>query len=98
MFGHGTEERVTETNNNYKLVIQYLISHLFPPKEPQTQKRYLLHGLYNPHETNICEFIYEINDIIEYLEQLPPFGSGHGLTVYNILKLVELSLTREWKK
>ena len=57
VFEQKTWECGTEINNNYKLVIQYLISHFLPSKELQGQERYLFRGLYKPRETKIREFI-----------------------------------------
>ena len=42
-----------------------LITHLFPPKVIQRQKRYLHRGLYKPHNTKISNFICRIDKIVE---------------------------------
>ena len=48
-----TRERGSDTNANYKLFIQDVFIHFFPPKVLQHQKIYLRRGLYNPHDTKI---------------------------------------------
>ena len=48
-----THERGTETNANYKLVMEDLITDLFPPNALQRQKRYLRRGVYKTHKTKI---------------------------------------------
>ena len=79
-------------------MIKNLISHLFPPKALQRQKRYHGRGLYKPHSTNIRDFICHIAEIVEYLKKFPSFGAGQRLPEDEILKLVEFSLPKEWKK
>ena len=80
---------MSEINNNYELVIQYMISNLFPPKVLQRQKIYLCRGLYKPHGTNIHESIFRINKIVEYLNKLPPFGENKGFTEDEIIEHVD---------
>ena len=87
-----------ETNHNYKLVTQDLISHFFRPKAPQRQKRYLRHGLYDPREEKIYEFIFRINKIVKSIHHLSLFGINQGLPEYDILKLVEFALSQVWQK
>ena len=41
IFEQKTWDRGTENNKNYKLVMKYFITHFFPPKVLQRQKRYL---------------------------------------------------------
>ena len=78
-----------DKNANYKLVMKDLISHFFPPKALQRQKRYLRRGLYKPCKTKIQDFIYWIDDMVEYLEKFPPFGAGKTPPEDKILELVE---------
>ena len=75
-----------------------LISHFFPPKALQRQKRYLRRELYKPCDTKIRYFIYRINKMIKYLDKSPPFEEGQRLPKYEILQLVEFSLLNEWQK
>ena len=82
MFEHNTREAGTETNKNYKLVIQDMISNLFTPKALQHQKICLHRGLYKPRKINICDFIFRINKIIGYLDHFPSFGENQGLPEY----------------
>ena len=78
IFGQKTRERGSETNANYKLVMQDVFIHFFPSKVLQLQKRYLLRGLYNPHDTKISKFICRVDKIVEHLEKFPPFGMTQG--------------------
>ena len=55
---------VEQKNSDYKLVIRDLISHFFPPKALQCQKRYIRRVLYKPCEANIRKLICRINKII----------------------------------
>ena len=75
-----------------------LISHFFPPKSLQRQKRYLRRGLYKPSGTKIRDFICRINEIVEYLDNFPPFRAGQRLPGDEILNLVKFSIPKEWKK
>ena len=86
--------RETEKNSNYELVMKYLISHFFPPKAPQRQKRYLRRGLYKPRDTKILYFICRIGNMVEYLDNFPPFGVVQCLQYEEILELVDLSLPK----
>ena len=52
-FEKKTQDRGTEMNAKYDLVIKDFISHFFPPKALQCQKRYLQGGLYKPCDTSI---------------------------------------------
>ena len=79
VFKQKAQERGTEKNANYELVMKELISHFFPPKVLHRQKRYLSRGLYKPRDTKIQYFISRINDMSEYLEKLPPFREGQHL-------------------
>ena len=94
VFEQNNRDRVTETNASYKLVMKYLISHFFPPKALQIQKRYLQRGLYKPRGTKIQEFVSQIDKMVEYLEKFLPLGIYQGLPNNNILDFVELSLPR----
>ena len=93
-----THERGTETNANYKLVMEDLITDLFPPNALQRQKRYLRRGVYKTHKTKIWEFICRIEKMVDYLKKFPSFGIGQGLLDDEILQLVEFLLPGEWQK
>ena len=79
MFEQKAWERVTETNVNYELVMKDLISHFFPPKSLQHQKRYLRRGMYKPCNTKILDFICSIDKMVDYLENLSHFGAEQRL-------------------
>ena len=91
-------EHGTETDKNYGLAIQDLIYNLLPPKVPQQQKRYLLHGLYNYQKTKTCDFICRVNEIVKYIDHFPPFGDYQGLPEDEILNLMEFALPQECQK
>ena len=67
VFEHKDQERGTETNVNYKLVMKDLISRFFSPKVLQHQKRYLRRGLYKPCDTKIWYYICRIDKMVKYL-------------------------------
>ena len=46
-------ERLSETNDNYEIVMQDVVTQLFPPKVLQSHKKYLCRGLYKHHNTKI---------------------------------------------
>ena len=73
------QERGMVTNANNELVMKDFICHFFPPKSLQHKKRYLRRGLYKPRDKNIQDFIFQINDMFEYLRKFPPFGAGQLL-------------------
>ena len=98
VFKQKTWDHGTKTNKNYNLVMKYLIIHFFPPKALQRQKRYQRRGIYKPHGTKIREFIYRIDDMVEYLENFPPFVSNQDLPEDKILYMAEFSLPREFQK
>ena len=98
VFENKARERVMKTNTNYELVVKDIISHLFPPKAIQLQKKYLSRGLYKLHDTKIKDFVCKIDKIIEYLKKFPPFGALQCLPEYYILELVGCSLPKEWYK
>ena len=75
-----------------------LISHLFPPKALQRQKRYLRRGLHRTCDTKIRDFIYCIDEMVECLKKFPPFREVKRLPDDEILELVEFSLPEEWQK
>ena len=68
-----TQDRGTGTNTNYKLAMKDLITHLFPPKALQCQKRYLRRGVYKYYKKN-QNFICRVEEMVEYLEKLLPCG------------------------
>ena len=74
------------------------MSHFFPHKSLQRQKRYLRRDLYNPHGTKIRDSICRIDKMVEYLDKFPPFCAGQRLPEYDILDLIELSLLKECQK
>ena len=74
--------------------MENLISHFFPPKLLQRQKRYIRRGLYKPQDTKILYFICFIYNMVEYLEKFPPFGEGQRLPDNEIINLVEFSLPK----
>ena len=64
IFEQKNRERGTEKNSNYKLVMKDLISHFYPPKSLQIQKRYPRRGLYKPCDTKIRYFICQIDEMV----------------------------------
>ena len=97
-FEQKTRYRRKETNENYELVMKDMISNFFPSKALQHQKRYLQRGLYKPCDTNIRDFICRIEEMVEYFNNLSPFGAGQRLPEDDILELVKFSLPKEWQK
>ena len=91
-------ENGTETDKNYGLAIQDLISNLLPPKGPKNQKRYLCHGLYKKSKTKTCDFICRVNEIVKYIDHFPPFGDYQGLPEDEILNIMEFALPQECQK
>ena len=83
---------------NYDLAIHVMMTHFLPPYSLQCQKRYLYRVLFNPCESKICEFLFHINDIAEYLKHSPPFGTSQGFTSEKIIELVEFGLTQIFQK
>ena len=65
VFEQKARERGMETNTNYELDTEDLISHSFPPKALQLQKKYLSRGLYKPCETKIQYFICCIDEMVK---------------------------------
>ena len=98
LFEQKAQERGAETNAIYKLLMKDLISHFFPPKALQRQKRYLRRGMYKPRVTKIRYLISHIDNIFEYLKKFPPFRAGKRLPEDDILKLVEFSPPKQWEK
>ena len=97
VFDQKTRERGTESNSNYELVIKDLIANFFLPKALQRQKRYLQRGLYKPRDINIRDFIWKIDEMVEYLGKFPPFGAGQSLSDYNIIHIVDFSSPKDWQ-
>ena len=64
----------------------------------QSQIRYLHGCLFKPQEFNIHEFICHVNEMVECIEQLPPFGKDQVLIEYEFLELVEFDIQCKWKK
>ena len=95
VFKQKAQERGTETNANYDLVMKDLISHFYPHKARQSQKRYLRRGVLKTRDTKIRDFICHIDEMVEYLEKFPLFGAGQHLPEYDILELSEFSLPKE---
>ena len=85
-------------NSNYELAMKDLITHYFPPKALQRQKRYLWRELYKPRYTKIRYLICRIDRMVEYLKKSSPFETGQRLPEDEILELVELSLLKDWQK
>ena len=75
-----------------------LISPFFPPKALRRQKRYISRGLYKIRNTKIWYWIYHIDELVEYLEECPPFGTRQRLPEDYILKVVEFSPPKEWQQ
>ena len=98
VFDQNNQDRGTENNANYDLVIKYLINQFFSSKALHRQKRYLRRGLYKSHDTKIQDFIRMIDNMVEYLENFLPSGINQGLTEDDILDLVEFFLPRELHK
>ena len=92
VFDHKTWYRGTETNYNYNLAMKELMNHLLPPKAINIHKRYLQRGIYKPCDTKIREVIFRIDEIVEYLNNLPLFWANQVLLEDDILKLMEFFL------
>ena len=84
-FDQKNKERGSETNANYKLVMQDVFIHFFPPKVLQHQKIYLRRGLYNLHDTKIRKFICRVEKIVENLDKFPPIGMNQGFPEEEII-------------
>ena len=84
-FDQKNKERWSETNANYKLVMQDFFIHFLPPKVLQHQKIYLCRGLYNTHDTKIRKFICRVDEIVENLDKVPPFGMNQGFLEEEII-------------
>ena len=97
VFEQKTKYRGTDTNEKYELAMKDIITHFFPPKTLQCQKSFLHRGFYKPCNNKIREFIYSIDEIIEYLKKFPTFGTNQGLPEYDILYLVDFLLPIEWQ-
>ena len=97
-FDQKTLERGMETNANYGLVMKDLTTNFIPPKALHIHKIYLRRGLYKPHETKIWSFIFWIDEMVDYLENFPPFDIGKGLPDDKILELGGFYLHMEWHK
>ena len=98
VFEQKDQEWGVETKANYEFWMKDLISHIFPPKALQRQKRYLRRGVYKSCDTNIRYFICHIDKMVNYLGKFPPFGAVQSLSEDEILDLVEFSLSNEWQK
>ena len=46
------------------------MTHFFPPKALQLQKRHLYQGMFKPHTLKIRKLICHMNKMVEYLEYL----------------------------
>ena len=89
VFEQKSRERGTETNKDYGLVTKDLISHSFPTKYLNRQKRYLRRGLYKHRDTKVWDLIFCIAEMVEYLKKFPPFRAGQCLPEDAILELVD---------
>ena len=76
VYDQNNRDRGMETNVNYGLLIKDFITHFFPLKEPQSQNIYLLRVLYNTNDTKTIDFIFRIDEMVDNLENFPPFGIG----------------------
>ena len=83
---------------NYKLVIQGLMTHFFPPNLLKHQNIYLNQDLFKPIGWNISNFIFRINNIVNDLKHSTPFGINQALPEDEIINLFKLALTHEWHK
>ena len=54
--------------------------------------------MYKPRYTKIRDFIWYIDEMVEYLEKFPPFGEGQRVPYDEILNMVEFSLLKKWQK
>ena len=50
------------------------------------------------HYSKIREFIYCVNEIVEYLEHLHPFGNNHRLPENKTIKVAEFAMSLECQK
>ena len=64
VFKQKAQERGTETNANYELVMKDHTSHFSPPKVLQSQKRSRRRAMYKPCDNKIRDFIYRITEMI----------------------------------
>ena len=54
--------------------------------------------MHKPWDAKICEFIYHVNDIVEYLYHFSPLQWNQGPPEYDILELVYFVLHCKWQK
>ena len=69
------------------------MTHFFPPKALQFHNRYLHWGLFKPRDSNLLIFFCHVNNIVEYLKHLPPFGTYKGLPNDKIINLAKFTLS-----
>ena len=82
---------------NYKLDIEGMKTSFFPPTALQRHKSCLHPGLFNPRDSKMREFVFRVNDIVEYLKHVFPLIKYKRLTEDVIIELIKFSLTCECK-
>ena len=85
VFKHKSQAFGNKTMTNYELIMQGLMTHLFPQNALQLLKRYLLWVLFKPRYSNIIKFIWRINEIVEYIENFPTFRTYQELSDNKII-------------
>ena len=102
-FDEAARVRGDETNENFKLVMQDVTSHIFPRRALQVQCRYMRRFLQKPKEMKISKFMARLSELNAYLAYFPPFGANYEgdadfqrLDTQELLEIAEFAVPNSW--
>jgi len=86
-FNHGATTQGNETIQNFKLVLQDLIMHMLPRCALQMQGRFMHHKLYKPFKVPVWDFMTQLMEINQILNNFSPFAADQALPKNEILDI-----------
>jgi len=97
-FNCGATTCGNKTVQNFRLVLQDLIMHMLPRCALQMQGRFMHHKLYKPFKVPVWDFMTQLMEINQILNNFSPFAADQALPKDEILDIAEFAMPATWQK
>jgi len=97
-FNHGAMTCGNDTAQNFKLVLKDLITHVFPRHVLQMQHRFMHCKLCKPFKVPVWDFMTQLVEINQLLNNFLPFAADQALSKDKILDIAKFAIPATWQK
>jgi hypothetical protein len=75
-----------------------VISHVFPLRALQAQKRYMRRHMRKPRDMTMRVYVTRVQEINGLLDQFPPFAPNQALADDELIEILEFAIPKTWQK